>query len=188
MLSGRVRFGDFEADIASGQLRRGGELIPIQDLPFRLLTALLERPGEVVSRGELTTTLWGSDTFVDAVAGLNTAVAKLREALGDNAEQPIYVETVPKRGYRFIGHIVPAAEQERSATALAERAVEREGCGRANADSPLALARRGADRSRARRACGVSASSRSRTSPSRGDVVRQRNRATGDGPPRSGTH
>jgi DNA-binding winged helix-turn-helix (wHTH) protein/TolB-like protein len=121
MLSGRVRFGDFEADVASGQLRRDRDLIPIQDLPFRLLTALLERPGEVVSRGELTTTLWGSDTFVDAVAGLNTAVAKLREALGDNAEQPIYVETVPKRGYRFIGHVVPAAEQETSAQASAER-------------------------------------------------------------------
>jgi DNA-binding winged helix-turn-helix (wHTH) protein/TolB-like protein len=117
MLNGRIRFGDFEADVASGQLRRGGELIPIQDLPFRLLTALLERPGEVVSRGELTTTLWGSDTSVDAVAGLNTAVAKLREALGDDADQPVYVETVPKRGYRFIGRIVPAAEQERSAKA-----------------------------------------------------------------------
>ena len=78
-------------------------VIPLQDLPFRLLTALLERPGEVVTRAELTERLWGTDTFVDATAGLNTAVAKLRDALGDNADQPLYIETVPKRGYRFIG-------------------------------------------------------------------------------------
>jgi TolB-like protein len=79
--------------------------VPIQDLPFRLLAALLERPGEVLTRAELSTRLWGSDTFVDAAAGLNTAVAKLREALGDQAEQPIYIETIPKRGYRFVGTI-----------------------------------------------------------------------------------
>jgi TolB-like protein len=74
-------------------------------LPFRLLSALVERPGELITRAELTARLWGSDTFVDATAGLNTAVAKLRDALGDNADQPLYIETVPKRGYRFIGSI-----------------------------------------------------------------------------------
>jgi DNA-binding winged helix-turn-helix (wHTH) protein/TolB-like protein len=111
MLNGKIRFGDIEADIASGQLRRAGELVPIQDLPFRLLTALLERPGEVVSRGELTTALWGTETFVDAAAGLNTAVAKLREALDDDADQPKFVETVPKRGYRFVGRIEQAVDQ-----------------------------------------------------------------------------
>ncbi|HEX7136450.1 MAG TPA: winged helix-turn-helix domain-containing protein [Vicinamibacterales bacterium] len=115
MLNGRIRFADFEADVASGQLRRSGVLVSIQDLPFRLLTALLERRGEVVSRAELTTALWGSDTFVDAAAGLNTAVAKLREALGDDVDQPRLIETVPKRGYRFIGQIEPPAE-DRSAT------------------------------------------------------------------------
>ena len=97
-LARRVRFGPFEADLASGELWRDGAAVPLQDLPFRLLAALLEQPGEVVSRSELATRVWGTDTFVDATAGLNTAVAKLREALGDQAEQPIYIETVPKRG------------------------------------------------------------------------------------------
>jgi DNA-binding winged helix-turn-helix (wHTH) protein/TolB-like protein len=104
-MSERIRFGPFEADVDAGKLRRDGAQVPIQDLPFRLLAALLERPGEVLTRAELSTRLWGSDTFVDAAAGLNTAVAKLREALGDQAEQPIYIETAPKRGYRFVGTI-----------------------------------------------------------------------------------
>jgi DNA-binding winged helix-turn-helix (wHTH) protein/TolB-like protein len=104
-MSERIRFGPFEADVDAGRLRRDGAQVPIQDLPFRLLAALLERPGEVLTRTELSTRLWGSDTFVDAAAGLNTAVAKLREALSDQAEQPIYIETVPKRGYRFVGTI-----------------------------------------------------------------------------------
>jgi DNA-binding winged helix-turn-helix (wHTH) protein/TolB-like protein len=107
-VSGRIRFGPFDADVNAGQLRRDGVLVPVQDLPFRLLAALLERPGEVVTRAELSARLWGSDTFVDAAAGLNTAVAKLREALGDQAEQPIYIETIPKRGYRFIGTVTAA--------------------------------------------------------------------------------
>jgi DNA-binding winged helix-turn-helix (wHTH) protein len=105
----RIRFGPFEADIEAGRLRRDGAQVAIQDLPFRLLAALLERPGEVMARAELSSRLWGSDTFVDAAAGLNTAVAKLREALGDQAEQPVYIETVPKRGYRFIGQVTAAA-------------------------------------------------------------------------------
>jgi DNA-binding winged helix-turn-helix (wHTH) protein/TolB-like protein len=104
-MSERIRFGPFEADVNAGRLRRDGAQVPIQDLPFRLLAALLDRPGEVLTRAELSTRLWGSDTFVDAAAGLNTAVAKLREALGDQAEQPIYIETAPKRGYRFVGTI-----------------------------------------------------------------------------------
>jgi len=104
-MSERIRFGPFEADVDAGRLRRDGAQVPIQDLPFRLLTALLERPGEVLTRAELSTRLWGSDTFVDAAAGLNTAVAKLREALSDQAEQPTYIETIPKRGYRFVGII-----------------------------------------------------------------------------------
>jgi DNA-binding winged helix-turn-helix (wHTH) protein/TolB-like protein len=99
-----VRFADFEADLESGELRRAGVAVPIQDLPFRLLAALIERPGEIVSRAELTTRLWGSDTFVDAAAGLNTAVAKLRDALDDH-ERPAFIETVPKRGYRFVAPV-----------------------------------------------------------------------------------
>jgi DNA-binding winged helix-turn-helix (wHTH) protein/TolB-like protein len=108
---GRVCFGSFEADLSSGELTRAGMRVPIQDLPFRLLSALVERPGEVMSRAELSQRPWGSDTHVDATAGLNTAIAKLREALGDDAERSLYIETVPKRGYRFIGRLEPAIEE-----------------------------------------------------------------------------
>jgi DNA-binding winged helix-turn-helix (wHTH) protein/TolB-like protein len=113
MLTDRVAFGPFDGaqgrpfaiDVKAGEIRRDGVIVPLQDLPFRLLTVLLERPGELVTRAELIERLWGSETFVDSAAGLNTAVAKLRDALGDNAEQPLYIETVPKRGYRFVGAI-----------------------------------------------------------------------------------
>ena len=116
MLTDRVAFGPFTIDAKAGEIRRDGVSVPLQDLPFRLLTALLERPGELVTRAELTERLWGSDTFVDSTAGLNTAIAKLRDALGDNAEQPQYIETVPKRGYRFIGAVVTDGDTgERSA-------------------------------------------------------------------------
>jgi len=97
-----MKFGEFEVDERAGVIRRAGTRIKLQDLPFRLLVVLLRRPGEVVTREELRAELWGSETFVDAEAGLNTAIAKIREALGDNAETPAFVETLPKRGYRFI--------------------------------------------------------------------------------------
>ena len=120
MLTDRVSFGPYTIDPKTGELRREGVSVPLQDLPFRLLAALLARPGELVTRSELTERLWGSDTYVDSTAGLNTAVAKLRDALGDNADQPLYIETVPKRGYRFIGSIAAdgaiAAVDGRSAT------------------------------------------------------------------------
>jgi DNA-binding winged helix-turn-helix (wHTH) protein/TolB-like protein len=121
----RIAFGVFEADLASGKLFRAGTPVPIQDLPFRLLASLLQRPGDVVTRAELTTALWGSDTFVDAAAGLNTAIAKLREALGDDAEQPLFIETVPKRGYRFIGSINPPAMESTAAAPPAAKAKRR---------------------------------------------------------------
>jgi DNA-binding winged helix-turn-helix (wHTH) protein/TolB-like protein len=101
----RLRFPPFEADPDSGELWRDGVLVPLQDLPFRLLALLLERPGEAVTREEIADRLWGKDTFVDAGAGVNTAIAKLREALGDTAASPRYIETLPKRGYRFVGRI-----------------------------------------------------------------------------------
>jgi DNA-binding winged helix-turn-helix (wHTH) protein/TolB-like protein len=104
----RVRFDRFEADLRAGALWRDGERVRIQDLPFRLLTVLLERPGELVTRAELVQRLWGGETFVDFDAGLNTAVAKLREALGDSAETPRLLETVPKRGYRLLVPVTPA--------------------------------------------------------------------------------
>lgn len=97
-----MKFADFEADAASGELRRNGERVRIQDLPFRVLIALLTRAGDVVTRDQLREELWGASTFVDAEAGLNTAIAKLREALGDSAEAPRFIETLPKRGYRFL--------------------------------------------------------------------------------------
>ncbi|HYU40875.1 MAG TPA: winged helix-turn-helix domain-containing protein [Vicinamibacteria bacterium] len=102
-----LRFGSFEVDLASGELRRQGLRISLQDQPFRLLALLLERAGEVVTREELRDRLWPADTFVDFDHSLNTAVRKLREALGDSAESPRYVETLARRGYRFVA---PLAE------------------------------------------------------------------------------
>jgi TolB-like protein/DNA-binding winged helix-turn-helix (wHTH) protein len=102
-----LRFGSFEVDLASGELRRQGLRISLQDQPFRLLALLLERAGEVVTREELRDKLWPADTFVDFDHSLNTAVRKLREALGDSAETPRYVETLARRGYRFVA---PLAE------------------------------------------------------------------------------
>jgi DNA-binding winged helix-turn-helix (wHTH) protein len=100
-----VRFGAFEADLDSRQLRKHGLKIRVPDQPFLLLSELLERPGEIVTREELQNKLWPSDTFVDFDRGLNKAMNRLRDALGDSAEEPRYIETVPKRGYRFIGEI-----------------------------------------------------------------------------------
>lgn len=130
----RIVFGPFAADPVSGELRRDGVIVPLQDLPFRLLAALLERPGELVPRAELSVKLWGSETFVDATSGLNTAVAKLREALGDSAEKPLYIETIPKRGYRFIGTIRSAEVEAR------EPRVDAIETGAASGRRPLMLA------------------------------------------------
>jgi DNA-binding winged helix-turn-helix (wHTH) protein len=100
-----VRFGTFEADLASGELRKNGVRIRLQDQPFQVLVALLERAGEMVSRDDLRQRLWPSDTFVDFDHSLNTAVNKLREALGDAASNPRFVQTVARRGYRFLAPI-----------------------------------------------------------------------------------
>lgn len=99
------RFGVFELDTESGELRRGGLKIRLPDQSFQILKVLLSRPGEVVTREELQRVLWTSDTFVDFEVGLNSAVRKLREALDDSAENPRFVETLPRRGYRFIGTV-----------------------------------------------------------------------------------
>jgi cholera toxin transcriptional activator len=105
-----VRFGVFEADLVSGELRKNGTRIRLQEQPFQLLGMLLERPGEMVTREDLRNRLWPADTFVDFDHGLNTAVNKLREALGDAATNPRFVETVARRGYRFIA---PVHEHDR---------------------------------------------------------------------------
>jgi len=100
-------FGSFEVDTAAGELRRQGLKIRLQDQPFRLLVLLLERAGDVVTREEVREKLWPADTYVDFDHSLNTAVRKLREALGDSAEGSRYVETLARRGYRFIAHVEP---------------------------------------------------------------------------------
>lgn len=116
----RVQFGIFEANLKSGELRRSGVLVRLQGQPFKVLAALLEKPGEVVSREALQKQLWGADTTVDFDHSLGIAVNKLRDALGDSAENPRFVETLAKRGYRFIAPVKvvnPAVE-----VALAEAA------------------------------------------------------------------
>ncbi len=101
----RWRFGQFEIDLSTGELRKNGLRMHIQEQPVRILGALLERAGELVTREELRERLWPSDTFVDFERSLNAAVAKLRQVLADSAEQPRYVETVARRGYRFVAPV-----------------------------------------------------------------------------------
>ena len=99
------RFGLYEADLRSGELRKNGAKLKLQEQPFQVLAVLLERPGEVVTREELRQRLWPADTFVDFDHSLNTAINKLRDALGDQAANPRFIETLAKRGYRFIAPI-----------------------------------------------------------------------------------
>src|SRR5574339_1291816 len=101
-----LRFGPFTFDQELGHLFPEGQRIPLQDKPRQLLAALLERPGDVATREELRERLWGSDTFVDFEHGLNTAIKKVRQALGDSAEAPQFIETVSRRGYRFKAPVV----------------------------------------------------------------------------------
>jgi TolB-like protein/DNA-binding winged helix-turn-helix (wHTH) protein/Flp pilus assembly protein TadD len=103
--SGRVRFGVFEVDLRAGELRKRGLRVRLQHQPFQVLEMLLRRPREVVSRDELRNTLWKADTFVDFDHGLNKAINKIRDALGDSSESPRFIETVARRGYRFIGDV-----------------------------------------------------------------------------------
>ena len=104
-LPGRLRFGVFEVDLRGGELRKHGLRIRLQAQPFQVLAMLLEHPGEVVSREELQRKLWPADTFVDFDHGLNKAVNKIRDALGDSADSPRFVETVARRGYRFLAEV-----------------------------------------------------------------------------------
>ncbi len=103
--SGIVRFDVFAVDLRAGELYKAGRKIKLQIQPFHALALLLERPGEVVTREEFEKRLWPGDTFVDFDHSLNTAVKKLRQALGDDKNKPRFVETLPKRGYRFIGEL-----------------------------------------------------------------------------------
>jgi TolB-like protein/Tfp pilus assembly protein PilF len=100
-----IRFGVFEADVRAGELRKSGARVRVQEQPFQILVMLLQKPAEVVSREELRQKLWPSDTFVDFEHGVNSAVARLRDLLGDSADSPRYIETLPRRGYRFIAPV-----------------------------------------------------------------------------------
>jgi cholera toxin transcriptional activator len=109
-----VRFGVFEVDLAAGELRKKGVRVRLQEQPFQTLALLLARRGDVVTRDELRQKLWPADTFVDFDHSLNTAVNKIREALGDSATSPRYVETLARRGYRFIAPVEEVTEPERA--------------------------------------------------------------------------
>lgn len=102
-----LRFASFSVDPAAGHLYKGSTRVPLRGKSFEVLLALLEQPGRVVSRGQLRRRLWPDDVFVDFENNLNTAVARLREALNDTAARPKYIETIPRRGYRFIGQLIP---------------------------------------------------------------------------------
>lgn len=104
------RFGIYEADARSGELRKSGVKLKLQEQPFQVLAMLLERPGEVVAREELRQRLWPADTFVDFDHSLNTAINKLRDTLGDTAANPRFIETLARRGYRFIAPVQAVVE------------------------------------------------------------------------------
>ena len=111
MLTMIFRFGLFELDTESEQLLKAGRTVKIQQQPYKLLCLLIAQPGKVVSRDEIRTALWPAETFVDYDQGVNFAMKQVREALGDDAEHAVYVQTVPKRGYRFIAP-VDASERD----------------------------------------------------------------------------
>src|SRR6201997_4864287 len=105
-------FGVFELDASSGELRRNGTVIKLREQPARILVLLLEHAGQMVTRGQLHQHLWPGGTFVDFDHSLNSAVMKLREALGDSADKPLYIETVPKKGYRFVAPVSQPADTQ----------------------------------------------------------------------------
>jgi DNA-binding winged helix-turn-helix (wHTH) protein len=100
-----LRFGAFELDLETEQLLKNSRVVRLQPQPFKLLCLLTSQPGKVVTREEIQTTLWKNDTFVDFEQGVNFAIKQVREALHDPAESPVYIQTVPKRGYRFLAPI-----------------------------------------------------------------------------------
>ena len=117
-----LRFGVFEADLAAGELRKNGARIRLQGQPFQVLAALLQHAGQVVTRDHLRETIWPADTFVDFDHSLNTAVNKIREALGDSASSPRFVETMARRGYRFIAPVDGGAAESAASQTQGARA------------------------------------------------------------------
>jgi TolB-like protein len=114
-----IRFGLFELDPLKGDLRRQGIKVAIHEQPLEVLRALIERPGEVVTRQELQQRLWREDTFVEFDNNLNNAISRLRECLGDSADNPRFIETIPRRGYRFVAPVANAPGRSRSIESLA---------------------------------------------------------------------
>src|SRR6266436_2277655 len=110
-----VRFSTFEVNFQTGELHQQGHRVRLQEQPLQVLTALLERPGQMVTREELRSKLWSADTFVDFDHSLNAAIKRLRDALGESAEAPIFVETLARRGYRFIAPVVQDAAPQSEA-------------------------------------------------------------------------
>lgn len=111
-----IRFDQYEVDLRSGEIRKNGTRIRLQEQPFQVLSVLLQQPGEVVTREDLRLHVWPKDTFVDFDHALNTAIKKIRCALGDDAGVPRYIETIPRRGYRFIGHIEAGSAGDATST------------------------------------------------------------------------
>jgi DNA-binding winged helix-turn-helix (wHTH) protein len=103
--SNRVSFAEFELNLETAELQRNGSKSILSGKPFQILVTLVDRPGQLVTREELKRQLWPSDTFVDFDVSLNKAVNRLREALGDSAEHPRFIETLPRKGYRFVGQV-----------------------------------------------------------------------------------
>ena len=111
----RLCFGVFELDLQAGELRKSGVLLHLPPQPFKILALLASRPAELVTREEIRSQVWGADTFVDFEHGLNFAIKKIRDALGDDPETPRYIQTLPRRGYRFIAPVgVMAGPRARS--------------------------------------------------------------------------
>src|SRR5580700_4903524 len=104
----RLRFDGYELDVRAGELRKHGVRLRLRGQPLQVLEILLERAGDVVTREELQTRIWPADTFVDFDHSLHNAIARIREVLGDSAEKPRYIETLPRRGYRYIGPVESA--------------------------------------------------------------------------------
>src|SRR6266849_4055737 len=144
------RFGVFDVDLRAAELRKRGVRIKLQEQPFRILSLLLEYPGEVVTREELRHKLWPAQTFVDFDRSLNKAMTKLRSALADSAESPRYVETIPRHGYRFLATVYTdqdgAAKQNAKAPATDSEApgahAITEGANTLSAPEPSGLRRR----------------------------------------------
>ena len=111
-----LRFGVFELDLEAGELRKAGGRLRLQKQPFEILRILVQRPAEIVTREELRAEIWSADTFVDFDNSLNTSINKLRDVLGDTSSSPRFIETVPRRGYRFIAPVTSNGPREATAS------------------------------------------------------------------------